>query len=171
MSEEQSLHYPEIPTRIRKAHESDIPAIFSAIQKGLQSCFVNKLRGGVIDKNVYYALMQSFIPRLLKASNVLVLVSEEDEDVIYGFIVYKDRNLFYVYVKSTFQEMGMGRFLLDVAFGPNPLENIFVPWHLEALSFRFPIRSIHYYTYPLINVVKVATGKEDLVAEENPIID
>lgn len=63
----------------------------------------------------YYSEHKHVVLNLILRSRIMIACSAEDEDQIFGWVCYEKGLLHYIYVKTTFRNMGIGRRLLDEA--------------------------------------------------------
>lgn len=70
-----------------------------------------------MEHKAYFLFQHRLIEEILRRSNVLLAVSEDDPDQIFGWVCFEDREegftIHYVYVKATFRKLGIGRALVD----------------------------------------------------------
>jgi ribosomal protein S18 acetylase RimI-like enzyme len=95
---------------IRSMTEADIPFIFSSWLKSYKNSQPH------VDSDIYYQGQHKLIECILQGNNVLISSPEEDQDTIIGYIVYSADCLHWLYVKSTYRNMGFARSMIDVAF-------------------------------------------------------
>jgi hypothetical protein len=107
----------EIDLIFRDLDESDLAFVYNSWLINFRDS--NNLEN-LIDKKIYFDNQTALIKKILSKSEVVLASSPEDESQIFGFIVFerfKSLNvLHYVYVKSMYRRLGIGRRLKDYAF-------------------------------------------------------
>lgn len=69
---------------------------------------------GLIDSRTYFETYHNILERLLAAPGVQVRVAcmKDDADVIFGYSVYKNDRLDWIFVKSAWRGIGVGKALM-----------------------------------------------------------
>lgn len=95
--------------QIRDAKKEDLPLIYSTWLLGLyHGCeWFSRIKKDSFFKN--YKLV---LDRLLPRCTVKVAVLADDEDVILGYICYRDNNLDWIFVKKAWRKMGIAKMLV-----------------------------------------------------------
>lgn len=100
---------------VREAIETDIPFIYSSWLKSYfeQGKLFQKLR-----RRIYFPNQHEVITKILarKTTNVLVIVSKEDENIILGYLVAEILNkpvIHFAYIKEAFRRKHLMSFLLQ----------------------------------------------------------
>lgn len=88
-----------------------------------------------IDKNYASTAHHSICTRLLKNCSILVACDPTDEDQTFGYVIFKDNTLFWVYSKYDFRKAGVATRLMEQAF-----EN----FKKEPIEYAIPTASIHH---------------------------
>lgn len=100
----------------REATVDDANFIFDSWLKSWKSSYFGKL----MRAEVFYPNYREEISFLLSSAQVLLACSPEDPEHIFGYIVYeKPQIVHYVYVKSTFKNMGIAKALFKRAVNCN----------------------------------------------------
>lgn len=98
---------------IRPANPSDISFIYST---WLKSFKYDSILGKSLRSSVFFTNYREVIDYILEDDDteVNILYTPENENVILGYIVYTQKNYFlhYVYVKEDFRQFGVARQLL-----------------------------------------------------------
>jgi|SRR5688572_11308790 len=110
----------DLPVRIRDLRAGDINFVLKSWLKSYkESMFATNIPGAVyFDEH-----KQVIMGELARGSEIVVAVNEEDDDQIIGFLCFDRTRLgtclivHYIYVKSPFRKMGVGRVLMDEAIG------------------------------------------------------
>ncbi|TXH18354.1 MAG: N-acetyltransferase [Hyphomicrobiaceae bacterium] len=81
-----------------------------------------------VTNRIYMSCETARIRSLLKRSTTIVACNVEDEEHIYGYLTFEQRKDFgpiahYIFVKHSFQKLGLAKSLWLHAFGPNWAEN------------------------------------------------
>jgi len=66
--------------------------------------------------DVYYVGQYKRIIKILSVCDVVIAVSDEDDDLMFGFCAYsKNNTVHYIYVKSAYRRYGIARIMLHDA--------------------------------------------------------
>lgn len=101
----------------RKIQTSDENFIYSNWLSGVRRRFIS--RG--IDHTTFNKRFSALVTKVLAVSDVDVICSAEDPDLLFGFIVYRTTGpvpiISYWYVKSGYRQNGLGKMLIDPLLG------------------------------------------------------
>jgi hypothetical protein len=123
---------------LREANENDVSFIFSSWLKSYRNT------QKYVNSDVYFKGQHDLIELILRTSNVVVICTEDDEESIIGYVVYRGNTLHYIYVKSVFRNLGMARQLLSVFDSGKPRQfSHFTP----AIYFLFSDAIYNPYAY------------------------
>ncbi len=129
----------------RKISSADHPLVYKSLLRSYK-----KLGAGAtgIDREVYFKHHAIIVENILKEDG-LCAVSPEDDDLIYGYILFnKDKmRLHYVYVKEVFRHMGIAGFLLSEI---NPNNEPLTMTHRTSLFRDFLEPKGHYIYNPYL---------------------
>ena len=89
---------------------------------------LNSLMQGVKDYNVQHGIMsynffdnfKEVIKLLLEQNDSLIVCDVDEPDVIYGYCIYSNKTLHYVYVKHSLRRFGVAKALILQAIGGLP---------------------------------------------------
>ena len=112
-SEKRSLLL-ETKVKIRSIRESDEAFIFHSWLTGFRGS--DAMEG--VRKSTYFPNQHEVIETLLKRSDVRVACNIEEEDHVYGYMVFeddllRDHILHWIYVKAPFRGLGIGQMLFE----------------------------------------------------------
>lgn len=95
--------------QIRDVRKEDLPLIYSTWLLGLyHGCeWFSRIKKDSFFKNYKLAL-----ERLLPRCTIKVAVLSDDDDVILGYVVYRDSTLDWIFVKKAWRKMGIAKMLL-----------------------------------------------------------
>lgn len=111
---------------IRKMQESDIPYIYSSwLEDYLSSHFIKQKNTdrtlqsyvALMPRELYYKEQRARIDKILKRSIVYVACNQEDEEQIFGYIVFRSVGsidlLSWIYVRPVYRGFGIANKLMD----------------------------------------------------------
>lgn len=104
--------------KTRGLRPGDIAYITSTWMNSFRSN--NKFASSILHR-IYSSEHNSIINKILNSARVLIACDPEDEDHIFGYVVYSsiqsiDLDIFhYVYIKAPFQKKGIARALIETA--------------------------------------------------------
>ena len=104
----------KVPLKFRAPTVSDKSFIFNSWLKSFRHSPLAK----PLCNEVYFKNHKVIVENILKRSRVLIACNPEDEDQIYGYIVYEPiiddiTVLHYVYVKFTYRKLGIARTIVE----------------------------------------------------------
>lgn len=99
--------------KIRKATNKDLNFVLSATLKTLRSSGNNKF----MRTEYFYKLHNDPIEKLIRASNILLAVNENEPDFIQGFLIANDNTVIYAYTRKAMRRMGVFKELFKNHFG------------------------------------------------------
>lgn len=101
--------------KTRGPRPTDIPFIYST---WLDSYRHDSDIGRNLRSSIFYENYQLIIDSLLDKSDILLAVSKDDEDVIFGYMVASKTNntIHYVFVKHAFRGLGIAKMLFKEQF-------------------------------------------------------
>ena len=89
-----------------------------------------------IPNTLYYQYHKAIVMDLLKRSLVSMVVDPEDQDHVYGYIVYEAGEMFilhYMYIKSAFRNFGLAKSILQKANPQFGVEEMYLT-HLDKVD-------------------------------------
>jgi len=96
-------------------------------------------------RRVYQYEQPKVVLYLIHKAKVLVACNPEDDDQLYGFVCFEGNTLHYIYVKRTFERLGVGKLLVAQAPGL-----VFAShWSMEAAHSKI---NLVFNPYKLIGV-------------------
>jgi hypothetical protein len=103
-------------------------------------CLGNSRPYSGLDRNWFTTAQHALIEKLLKNSKILIACDPEDDDQIYGYMVYNPMSnvLHWVYVKQLFRRAKVASRLLGKVFDGNVTASIQTP-ALSSLNGSFSI--------------------------------
>lgn len=96
---------------LRPVGSNDFSFIFSSWLKS----FKGSDRVKHLKDSEYYAVQKSIVKDLLETCDIIIACSPEDTDQVFGYIVYKDSVVHYIYVKFFFRLFGLAKILFNTA--------------------------------------------------------
>lgn len=137
-----------VPHGLRAARVGDVPFI----AKGWCSEMRSAPSSRFVPKDVYWPMQQALIHSLLAVSRVAIAHEPEDDNHVYGAIVFRPPNVVHwIQVKGCFKRLGLGRALFEAAIGSTrPV------WLTQAsprycrMSRKLDDNGIHYCPYLLM---------------------
>lgn len=106
--------------QIRQPKPSDL----SFIQATFSKCIKNESNlGRSCSPKIFFREFNQVVDNLLSKSEVAIACSQENEDVILGYMIYESDTIHFVFVKSAFRQMGIAKELVEHAF--NDKEKIY----------------------------------------------
>lgn len=114
--------------KYRAITEKDIPFLYNAF---IRHIVPSKNSKGVypynrIDKSLMSMLAHSLMTRMLKCCDVVIMCNQDYEDQIFGYMIYKDDDLYWIYVKYDYRGVGMAREVINNVFGDKQI-NVIIP--------------------------------------------
>lgn len=97
---------------VREFREADEDFLYSSWLHSFRYCLVNLGMG----KDEYYRTFHKRIEEILKGAEVKVACEDSDPELIMGYVVYGQREVYWVYVKEDFRKLGVGTKLLESVF-------------------------------------------------------
>ena len=95
---------------IRIAKKEDISFVYSTWLKSYK-------HGSPLTKytkrELFFEVHQRILDELLSKSKVIIACKDDDEDLIFGYIVFEPHIMHYVYVKEPFRNYGIGKRLIQ----------------------------------------------------------
>lgn len=107
----------KLPVTIRTLQASDLSFIFSSWLKSYRSSYFAMK----VANEIYFKEHQKIIERCIAKGEIKVAVNQEDHDQILGFVCFEPHlfrgilTLHYIYVKSPYRKLGVGKELLEDA--------------------------------------------------------
>lgn len=95
--------------KIREVRPSDINFIYAT---WLRSFRYGSTLGKSLTNTVFFFEYNKVIDNLLSKSTVLVACLENDEEIVFGYIVYEEDIIHYVFIKESFRQMGIAKMLV-----------------------------------------------------------
>jgi hypothetical protein len=95
---------------LRSMTDQDIPFIFSSWLKSYKNTQSH------VDSDIYYKGQHKLIELILSNSSVLIASLDDDPETILGYTVFSVDTLHWIYVKSTYRNMGFATTMLNIAF-------------------------------------------------------
>lgn len=137
----------------RPVKESDLNYIYSSWLEDYLSSHHTKVKTyklqshvALMPKNLYYKEQRELIAKILKKSKVIVACNTEDEEQIFGYIVYRSLGLeteltilSWVYVRPIYRSFGICKKLIEKA-GPIDVVTHVTParrWFLKQYNLIF----------------------------------
>lgn len=108
---------PSFPKwQIRRAQGSDLNFIYAT---WLNSFRDDSSVGKSVRKSIFYFEYEKVLDELLARPHAIALVAvkPDEPNVIFGYLVFEDRTLHYVFVKEDFRNFGIAKNLFQVALG------------------------------------------------------
>lgn len=75
-------------------------------------------------RTIFFDQYSLVVDNLLETSNVLVACKQDEENVIFGYLVYEGKVAHYAFVKEAFRELGIAQSLVAEAFGEGELSQL-----------------------------------------------
>lgn len=79
-----------------------------------------------IERPLMSVMAHSLMTRMLRGCNTLIICNEDDLDQIFGYIIFKDDDLYWIYVKYDFRKIGLATDAIEKVFGDHQI-NIIIP--------------------------------------------
>lgn len=131
--------------KIRSAEPNDINFIYSTFLKALKA---DSSLGKSVRNSVFFDEYQSIADSILEHAIILVACNHEDNNTIFGYLVYDPTVMHFAFTKAGFQRLGIAKSLCLAA---------------EHKSGKFK-----YYTHKTHNALPILKKHEDLIF--NPFI-
>jgi len=133
---------------IRDLQSSDYPFLFNSWMKSYSKEFLDKKN---VPSQIYYQGLHKLIESLLPSCVVKMAVTEDDLDVIIGYVVASsDENVgvvHYVYVKESFRRLGIASQLLaSVGIEPD-MDSIFTAYTSSGSELAAKFNSLYHPFY------------------------
>lgn len=98
---------PEI--KIRLPVPEDIAFIYAT---WLNSYCHDSYLGKSVRSSIFHKEYKEVIDRIIQESSALVACHTDDENVLFGYLIYKDNTAHYSFVKEAFRRFGIAELLL-----------------------------------------------------------
>lgn len=98
-----------------------------------------------------YVMFNVLIDRIMNNSNVLVACDINDEDQIYGYVVYKDNTIYWIYVKYAFRQAYIGKRLLESSVGEYKERNVI--WNTPPIKYLEKKWNLKIQPQKLLNLI------------------
>lgn len=99
--------------KIRSPKASDLNFIQSSFLKSMKS---ESNLGRSCSTRVFFGEFPKIIDRILSVSEILVACKDDEEDVIFGYLIFEPEVIHYAYVKSGLRRLDVARDLVTKAF-------------------------------------------------------
>lgn len=125
--------------KVRLAKEEDLNFILATWLNHYKdfSYFAKRIR-----RSVFFTFHHAIAERLIRKSQILIAYPDEDEDIIFGFLVYErgaDPIVHFAFVKQELRRMGIATLMFKRA-AIDPDKCVFTHWTMttNALTVRWP---------------------------------
>ena len=112
-----------LPVAVRRANQSDMRFVTSSWLKSFRDGYF----ANTVGNTTYYPQQHKVLEQLIPRSTVIMAVSSEDPDHIFGWICYSKLSgflcLHYIYVKQPFRGHGLARRLLKLPLDTEDVYN------------------------------------------------
>jgi ribosomal protein S18 acetylase RimI-like enzyme len=126
---------------LRPAQQSDVNFILNSMLSGIRD---SNQQLGLSSFN-FFDNVKEVIKLLLETADTLIACDSEEQDVIYGYCIFQDSTLHYVYVKHSLRRLGLGRDLVLEAMGRIPTYYTIESKVSQKLANRFNLKYNPYF--------------------------
>ena len=121
----------ELPVVYRQASVQDLNFILNSWLKSYRYTPAAEQ----IPSELYFEHQKNIINKLLETSKVIMITNPDDTSHVYGYIVYLNDVLHYIYIKYTYRNFGLTEKILSKAF-PHFKSNPIYLTHLDKIFDR-----------------------------------
>lgn len=100
---------------VRKPTKDDIPFIYAT---WLNSFYYDSWVKSIL-KSVYFENYKKIIDYVLQSASIIIACSNDDPNVIFGYLVHEPGVAHYCFVKDHFRRFGIAKDLYSKAFDPD----------------------------------------------------